>query len=95
MVHLQGPRPPEAERNGDFTSVGQNPRSILTVVHILGAHLLVQLTIVLIVGSDLSYLLQPPPDRQHIAPTCKNMPNTHCTQDHHIDDKTKHTPSNQ
>jgi hypothetical protein len=33
----------------------------------------------LIVGSDLSHLLQPPPDRQHVAPTRKNMPNKHCT----------------
>jgi hypothetical protein len=79
MVHLQDPRPPEAERTGDFTGEGQNPRSILTIVHILGAHVPIRLAIILIVRFNLSYLLQPPLDRQYIAPTCKNMPNTHCT----------------
>jgi hypothetical protein len=83
------------ERTGDFPGEGQNPRSILVIAHILGAHVPVRLFIVLIVESDLSYLLQPPPDRQHVAPTCKKMPNTHYTYDHHVDDKSKHTPSNQ
>jgi hypothetical protein len=85
----------EAKRTDDFPSEGQNPRSILIIAHILGSHVPVWLAIVLIVGSDLSYLLQPPPDRQHVAPTWKNMPNTHCTYNHHVDDKSKHTPSNQ
>jgi hypothetical protein len=79
MVRLQGPRPPEAERTGDFSGEGQNTRSILMIAHILGAHVPVWLAIVLIMGSDLSYLLQPPSDIQHVTPTWKNMPNTHCT----------------
>jgi hypothetical protein len=74
VVSLQDPRPPKAERTDDFTREGQNPRSILTIAHILGAHVPVRLAIILIVGFDLSYLLQPPPDRQHIAPTSINMP---------------------
>jgi hypothetical protein len=78
MVRLQGPRPPEAEQTGDFTGKGQNPKSILMIALILEAHVPVRLAMVLIMGSDFSYLLRQPPDRQHVAPTYKNMPNTHC-----------------
>jgi hypothetical protein len=52
---------------------GQNPRSIFMMSSCIGSarrrfnH-----------GSDLSFLLQPLSDKQHVAPTGKNVPNTHC-----------------